>query len=291
MQWLGLDWDEGPYFQSQRRRALRRGHRAAAGRRGGLRLRLHARGDGGQRARERGTNPPATTGTAATGAWSRCRAAWCGSGPPTPGRPPLTTWSAARSPSTTPRSRTSGCASPTATPSFSWPTSSTTPTWRITHVIRGEDHVTNTTKYVLLWEALGLRPTARLRPPAAAATTTPARSSPSAGTRWPWRTTGTRATCPRPCATTWPCSGWSPGDDREILTLDELVAEFRLEDVKSAGAIFDERKLQAVNAEYLRALPTAELVERAQAWLRGPMGAPGAAWCRSGPAPWPTSTP
>jgi glutamyl-tRNA synthetase len=47
------------------------------------------------------------------------------------------------------------------------------------------------------------------------------------------------------------------------------VAEFRLEDVKSAGAVFDERKLQAVNAEYLRALRPSELVDRSQAWLRG----------------------
>ncbi len=46
-----------------------------------------------------------------------------------------------------------------------------------------------------------------------------------------------------------------------------MIAEFRLEDVKSAPAIFDERKLQAFNAEYLRALPERELVDRAQAWI------------------------
>ena len=113
-----------------------------------------------------------------------------------------------------------------------------------------------------------LRAAARCSPTCRCCSTTPARSSPSGGTRSRSRTTGTRATSPRPCATTWPCSGWSPGGDREILTLDELIAEFRLEDVKSAGAIFDERKLQAVNAEYLRALPADEFVERAQAWLR-----------------------
>ncbi len=61
--------------------------------------------------------------------------------------------------------------------------------------------------------------------------------------------------------------GWSPGDDREILTRDELVAEFRLDEVKSAPAFFDEKKLSAVNAEYIRALPEAEFVARAQAWL------------------------
>ncbi len=62
--------------------------------------------------------------------------------------------------------------------------------------------------------------------------------------------------------------GWSPRGDREMLTLDELISEFRLEDVKSAGAIFDERKLQSINAEYLRALPTPELVQRAQDWVQ-----------------------
>ena len=79
--------------------------------------------------------------------------------------------------------------------------------------------------------------------------------------------------------------GWSPGDNREILTLDEMVAEFRLEDVKSAGAIFDERKLQSVNAEYLRALPAAELVERSQAWLRSSLGAAGSSDPGTGPHP------
>ena len=83
--------------------------------------------------------------------------------------------------------------------------------------------------------------------------------------------------------------GWSPGGDREIISLEELLAEFRLEDVKSAGAVFDERKLQAVNAEYLRALPTDELVERAQSWLLG-RWRPWPPRCRSEPGPWPRCT-
>ena len=66
--------------------------------------------------------------------------------------------------------------------------------------------------------------------------------------------------------------GWSPGDNREILTLDELVAEFRLEDVKSAGAIFDERKLQAVNAEYLQGAPGS------RSWSNGPRPGCAARW-------------
>jgi glutamyl-tRNA synthetase len=62
--------------------------------------------------------------------------------------------------------------------------------------------------------------------------------------------------------------GWAPGDDRELLSLDELLSEFRLEDVKSAPAFFDERKLQAVNSEYIRRLPADEFVARAVTWFR-----------------------
>jgi glutamyl-tRNA synthetase len=61
--------------------------------------------------------------------------------------------------------------------------------------------------------------------------------------------------------------GWSPGEDREILTLAEMVSEFRLQDVKAAPAIFDERKLASVNSQYLRKLPAAEFVKRSQEWL------------------------
>ena len=131
------------------------------------------------------------------------------------------------------------------------------------------------------------RPSATARCPSSptcrCCSTTPARSSPSAATRSPSRTTGTRATCPRPCATTWPCSGWSPGDNREILTLDEMVAEFRLEDVKSAGAIFDERKLQAVNAEYLRALARRRAGRAGPGLAARPLGAAGSAGAGAGP--------
>jgi glutamyl-tRNA synthetase len=65
--------------------------------------------------------------------------------------------------------------------------------------------------------------------------------------------------------------GWAPGGDREVLTLDEMVAEFRLEDVNSSPAFFDERKLLHFNGEYVRALPVEEFVARSAPFLeRGP---------------------
>ncbi|MHB8438082.1 MAG: glutamate--tRNA ligase [Acidimicrobiales bacterium] len=64
--------------------------------------------------------------------------------------------------------------------------------------------------------------------------------------------------------------GWSHGGGREILSVDELVEEFRLEDVNHSPAFFDVQKLRHVNAEYLRALPVETFVEAAAPWLRPP---------------------
>lgn len=61
--------------------------------------------------------------------------------------------------------------------------------------------------------------------------------------------------------------GWSPSADREILPIDEMVSEFRLEDVKASPAVFDVKKLQAVNATYIRALPAATFVQDSLPWL------------------------
>ena len=136
----------------------------------------------------------------------------------------------------------------------------------ITHVIRGEDHVSNTSKYLLLWEALGYGP----RPVFAHLPLLLNDARKKLSKRRDkvavedYRDEGY---LPEAMRNYLALLGWSPGGDREILTLDEMMAEFRLEDVKSAGAIFDERKLQSVNAEYLRALPADEFVERAQGWL------------------------
>ncbi len=137
---------------------------------------------------------------------------------------------------------------------------------RMTHVIRGEDHITNTTKYVLLWRALGYGPLptfAHLPLLYNDARKKLSKRRDKVAVE-DYRDEGY---LPEAMRNYLALLGWSPGDNREILTLEQLVAEFRLEDVKSAGAIFDERKLQAVNAEYIRALPVQELVDRCQAWI------------------------
>jgi glutamyl-tRNA synthetase len=61
--------------------------------------------------------------------------------------------------------------------------------------------------------------------------------------------------------------GWSPANDREILPVEDMVAEFDIGDVKASPAFFDVQKLDAVNAEYIRALPVATFVRESLPWL------------------------
>lgn len=61
--------------------------------------------------------------------------------------------------------------------------------------------------------------------------------------------------------------GWSPGDDREILSFDELVASFTLEGINKTAARFDGAKLAWMNSEYLRAAPIERLVEAHDSYL------------------------
>ena len=64
--------------------------------------------------------------------------------------------------------------------------------------------------------------------------------------------------------------GWGPPDGVEVRPMKEIVELFRLEDVTKASAFFDTRKLANMNGQYLRALSTEAWVEAAQPWLSGP---------------------
>jgi glutamyl-tRNA synthetase len=136
----------------------------------------------------------------------------------------------------------------------------------ITHVIRGEDHVPNTPKYLLLWDALGLgeHPDFAHLPLLVNAERKKLSKRRDRVALEDYRDDGY---LPEAMLNYLALLGWAPEGGREVLSREELVAEFRLDQVKSAPAFFDERKLSHVNAEYLRAIPTAEMVERAMAWL------------------------
>lgn len=62
--------------------------------------------------------------------------------------------------------------------------------------------------------------------------------------------------------------GWSPGDEREIFTLDELINEFSLERVRKAGSVFETKKLDWINGQYIRKLDLDKLVELCLPYLK-----------------------
>jgi len=61
--------------------------------------------------------------------------------------------------------------------------------------------------------------------------------------------------------------GWSPSGDDEIVPVERMVAEFDVVDVKPSPAFFDVKKLEAINGEYIRALPVATFVRDSLPWL------------------------
>jgi len=142
---------------------------------------------------------------------------------------------------------------------------------RISHVLRGEEHLPNTPKNQLLWEALadGAPPPAWAHLPVLV---NEARKKLSKRrdrvALESFRDDGFLMEAMR----NYLCLlGWAPKGDREFLSIDELVAEFRLEDVNSSPAFFDVKKLTAFNEHYLRQMDAAGFAEAAAPFLaRGP---------------------
>jgi len=128
---------------------------------------------------------------------------------------------------------------------------------KITHVIRGEDHISNTPKQILIQEALGFPYLAYGHIPLILA---PDKSKLSkrfgAVAITEYRKQGY---LPEAIINFLAFLGWNPGTEKEIYSLDELVKDFALENVQKAGAVFDQKKLDFLNGFYIRQKPLAEL--------------------------------
>lgn len=139
----------------------------------------------------------------------------------------------------------------------------------ITHVVRGEDHVNGTPKYLLLRDALGLgTPEVLAHLPLLVNESrkklSKRRDSVAVGE---FRE---RGFLPEAMMNYLALLGWGPKDDVEIRPMAEIIDLFRLEDVNPAPAFFDEKKLEHFNAEYVRALSADEFVERTIPFLEDP---------------------
>ena len=132
---------------------------------------------------------------------------------------------------------------------------------RISHVVRGKDHVSNTFRQVLIYEALGWSPPAFAHLPLVV-NRRRQKFSKRDGAQWvgEYRTQGY---LPEALVNFLIFLGWAPGDEREIFSIDELVQEFRLERVNRADAVFDPQRLDHFNGVWIRRLGLQDLAERA----------------------------
>lgn len=148
----------------------------------------------------------------------------------------------------------------------------------ITHVIRGQDHLTNTHKQVLLYEALGAAVPRFAHLPLILAPNKGKLSKRKHGEVVSLTTYRDRGFVPAAFRNFLALLGWSPPDEQEILGLDELVEKFSLEGIGRANAVFNfqehdprhwtDDKALWMNAEYIRTMPLAELLPMVKAELR-----------------------
>ncbi|MEJ3747395.1 glutamate--tRNA ligase [Actinomycetes bacterium KLBMP 9797] len=146
----------------------------------------------------------------------------------------------------------------------------------ITHVIRAEEHLPNTPKQQLLWEALGVKPPVWAHVPVVVNEKRQKLSKRRDKVALEaFRDEGYLADTMRNYLM---LLGWAPSGDREIVPWSVIESEFRLEEVNPSPAFFDEKKLRAFNGEYIRALDPAAFAAACQPWLTGTDTIPPPPW-------------
>jgi glutamyl-tRNA synthetase/nondiscriminating glutamyl-tRNA synthetase len=129
----------------------------------------------------------------------------------------------------------------------------------ISHVVRGEDHISNTPRQLLLYEAFGWKPplfghvSMVLGPDHAKLSKRHGATSIGEFRE--------RGYLPEALANYLALIGWSPGENVELLPLQELAGRFRVEDVGKSAGVFDPEKLAWVNRHYLKLAPPERLAE------------------------------
>jgi glutamyl-tRNA synthetase len=137
---------------------------------------------------------------------------------------------------------------------------------RITHVIRGADHISNTPKQVLLYRALGAEPPIFAHVPLILGPDKSRLSKRHGATDVNmYRTEGF---LPEAFRNFLALLGWAPGGDEEFLRTQDLLEKFSLEGVSRTNAVFDRPKLEWFNTQYLQKLPIEDLLPEVEGELK-----------------------
>jgi glutamyl-tRNA synthetase len=132
----------------------------------------------------------------------------------------------------------------------------------ITHVIRGEDHISNTTRQILIQEALGApRPVYAHLPLILADDRSKLSKRNGATSLMAYRDEGF---LPEGIVNYLALLGWGPGGNEEHFSLEELTTRFDLDGVQKSGAVWDREKLLSVNQRWMRLLSDDEYLRRGE---------------------------
>jgi glutamyl-tRNA synthetase/nondiscriminating glutamyl-tRNA synthetase len=156
---------------------------------------------------------------------------------------------------------------------------------KVTHVIRGEDHISNTPRQILLYEALGwTAPSFAHLSLVMGPDHAPLSKRHGATSVAEFRAKGY---LPEALFNYLALIGWSPGQNEELLPADELARRFRLESVAHSAGVFDEDKLAWANRHYLKVIDADRLASLASPFLAerhqivGDLSADAMAWLRA----------
>jgi glutamyl-tRNA synthetase len=129
----------------------------------------------------------------------------------------------------------------------------------VTHIIRGEDGISNTPRQILLQEAIGATRPQYAHVPLILASDRSKMSARHGATSL--RDFKAMGYLPEAMVNYLALLGWNPGTDQEIFTMDELIEQFDIRKIQKGGAIFDEKKLRWINKEHIKLLPRQDLVD------------------------------
>lgn len=276
MTWLGLDWDEGPFFQSE---GVER-HRAAA-------LRLLEEGKAyrdfsdpeavREEARERGMHPSRVAREKAEALSDEVVGERTAAGEPHAIRFRVPDGETVFDDMVHDEMRFGNddiddlvVLRSDGTPVYNLAVVSDDAEMGITHVIRGDDHLSNTPKQVLLYRALGLPEPVFAHVPMILG---------ADGKRLSKRHGATavgdyadEGVLPEAMVNFLALLGWSPGDDREFMSLEELVEAFDPARILKKSSVFDTDKLSWLNGKHLAVKPDEELVAHIRSALASEAG-------------------
>ena len=148
---------------------------------------------------------------------------------------------------------------------------------RITHVVRGEEHLPNTPKQQMLWEALGVPAPVWGHVPVLV--NEQRKKLSKRRDRVALESYRDDGILPEAMVNYLMTLGWSPRGGDEIVPWTAMEQEFALDDVNHSPALFDVKKLGAFNKEYIKAMPVDVFVTAARPWLdKWLVAHPGARW-------------